>query len=92
MGEAGFLEKENSARWPFFHQIDLRAYKNVRLFGMTYSLFTQIRNLFDRKNVVDGYSRTGSPTDPGGAYSTYSATGMDGVSINNYWPRRSVTF
>ena len=92
MGEAGFLEKENSARWPFYHQIDLRAYKNFEMFGLTYSVFAQIRNLFDRKNVIDGYTRTGSPTDPGGANSTYSATRMDGISVNNFGPRRSVTF
>lgn len=92
MGEAGFLEIENSARWPFFHQVDLRAYKNLKTFGIDYSVFLQIRNLFDRMNVIDGYSRTGSATDPGGAYGEYSATRMDGVSINNFGPRRSVTF
>jgi len=92
MGEAGFLEKENSARWPFFHQIDLRMYKNFRAFGMTYTAFAQVRNLFDRKNVMEGYTRTGSATDPGGAYSEYSATRMDGISINNFGPRRTVTF
>lgn len=92
MGEEGFLEKENSARWPFYHQFDLRAYKNFRAFGLTYSIFTSIRNIFDRKNVIDGYSRTGSPTDPGGIYTTYSATYMDGISVNNFGPRRSINF
>lgn len=92
LGEAGFLEKENSARWPFFHQFDMRAYKNFEVFGLTYSVFAQVHNLFDRMNVIDGYTRTGSATDPGGAYPEYSATRMDGVSINNFGPRRSVTF
>ncbi len=92
MAEAGFLEKENSARWPFFHQFDLRAYKNFKALGLTYSAFLQVRNIFDRKNVLEGYTRTGSATDPGGAYSSYSATRMDGVSINNFGPRRTITF
>jgi len=92
MGEAGYLEEENSARWPFFHQFDLRAYKNVEIFGLTYSFFAQVRNLFDRKNVIDGYTQTGSATDPGTANADYSATSMDGISINNFGPRRAVTF
>jgi len=92
MAEAGYLAKENSARWPFFHQFDIRAYKNFRAFGLTYSAFLQVRNIFDRKNVMEGYTRTGSATDPGGAYSSYSATRMDGISVNNFGPRRSVTF
>ncbi len=90
--ETGYVAKENSARWPFFHQVDLRAYRNFKLFGLTYSAFLQVRNLFDRKNVMDGYTNTGSATDPGGLYSEYSATRMDGISINNFGPRRSVTF
>lgn len=92
MGETGYLEKENSARWPFYHQFDLRAYKNFKAFGLTYSIFTSIRNIFDRKNVIDGYERTGSPTDPGGIYTTYSATYMDGINVNNFGPRRSINF
>ncbi|MGQ9560079.1 MAG: TonB-dependent receptor [Candidatus Oleimicrobiaceae bacterium] len=92
MGDEGYLEKENSARWPFWHQFDLRAYKNVKAFGLTYSFFVQVRNLFDRLNVLEGYARTGSATDPGGAYGTYSATRMDGITINNFGPRRSINF
>ncbi len=92
MGESGFQEKENSARWPFFHQFDLRAYKNFKAFGLDYSAFIQVRNLFDRENVLDGYSRTGSPTDPGDTNTSYSATRMDGINFNNYGPRRSISF
>lgn len=92
MGESGYLEKQNSARWPFFHQFNLRAYKNIKAFGLDYSFFMDIRNIFDRENVMTGYSRTGSPTDPGDVYQEYSSTYMDGISFNNFGARRSMSF
>jgi len=88
----GQFREPYSERWPFYHQFDLRAYKNFTLLGMNYSAIVEVINLLDRKNVIDGYTATGSATVPGpGTGSSYSATRMDGININNYGPRRAVS-
>ncbi|MFQ5798675.1 MAG: carboxypeptidase-like regulatory domain-containing protein [Bacteroidota bacterium] len=89
----GQFREQYSERWPFYHQFDLRSYKNFTLFGWRYSVIVEVINLFDRKNVIEGYTATGSATVPGpGTGSSYSATRMNGININNYGPRRRVSF
>lgn len=55
----------NSARLPSSFNIDLRFRKRFAVGGTSYTFFTEIQNLLDRKNVISVYSNTGSPTDDG---------------------------
>ena len=88
----GQLEEKNSQRWPSWHQIDFRAYKNFRIMGLEYGLFLQVENLLDRKNVQDGYTSTGDPEVSRNLYASRSATRMDAINTNNYGPRRMAIF
>ena len=92
MGEGGYLREVNSARYPFTHIFSLRLYKNFRALGMRYSVYAQIQNLFNNRMVVGGFSRTGDPEDPGGAYANYSATEMDTIVRNHYMRPRTMSF
>ena len=40
--------------------------------GLRYSLFADVRNLFDRVNVLQVYSRTGKADDPGPGSTSYT--------------------
>lgn len=62
----------NSGRRPWTFQTDLRLYKDFRSFGLRYSVFADIRNLFDRKNVSVVFARTGKSDDPGPDATSYS--------------------
>jgi hypothetical protein len=62
----------NSGRRPWTFQWDLRLYKDFETFGLRYSLFADVRNLFDRKNVVAVWARTGKADDPGPGITYYS--------------------
>ena len=87
----GVIVKPYSARWPASHRFDLRATKIWRFFRHQFRAFLEVKNLFDRKNVLTGYTRTGSPTNPGTAsYYTRSSTYWDSRNNNNFAIRRSV--
>jgi outer membrane receptor protein involved in Fe transport len=62
----------NSGRRPWTFQWDLRLYRDFETFGLRYSIFADVRNLFDRKNVVSVFSRTGKADDPGPDATGYS--------------------
>ena len=62
----------NSGRRPWTFQWDLKLYRDFETFGMRYSIFADIRNVFDRKNVYAVFARTGDPYDPGPGSSSYS--------------------
>jgi len=52
----------NSARFPWYHRLDVRAERNFRLAGLRSSAFLEVINLYGRKNLydyryVDGFSR-----------------------------------
>jgi outer membrane receptor protein involved in Fe transport len=64
--------QENSGRLPWSYQLDLRIYRDFTLLGLEWSLFANIRNLFDRRNVWTVYSYTGKPDDPGPGATHYS--------------------
>lgn len=53
---------ENSARMPETISFDLKAHRDFLLGNIRVSLYTQIKNLFDRKNPVNVFNDTGSPS------------------------------
>ncbi|MCY3772727.1 MAG: TonB-dependent receptor [Gemmatimonadetes bacterium] len=63
----------NQARLPAFVNIDLRLRKRMKAGRFTYTLFSEVRNVFDRRNVVSVYANTGRPGDDG--YTLESLTG-----------------
>ena len=69
--EAKALE-QFSARRPWTFQWDLRVYRDFESFGLRYSIFADVRNLFNRVNVTSVFSRTGKPDDPGPDATSYS--------------------
>ncbi len=87
----GVIVEPYSARWPASHRVDLRVSKQWRVWKQRFRAFFEVKNLFDRKNVLTGYTRTGSPTNPGTAsYYTYSSTYWDSRNNNNFALRRLV--
>jgi outer membrane receptor protein involved in Fe transport len=64
--------ERNSGRRPWTFQWDLKLYRDFENFGVRWSLFADVRNLFDRQNVIQVYSRTGKPDDPGPGSTGYS--------------------
>jgi outer membrane receptor protein involved in Fe transport len=62
----------NSGRRPWTFQWDLKLYRDFETFGLRYSIFADVRNLFDRKNVVSVWARTGKADDPGPGITYYS--------------------
>ncbi len=50
---------ENSARRPDVFNVDVYAYKNLKLAGLNYQLYLRVFNLFDRKNEQNVFTDTG---------------------------------
>jgi len=57
--------EQNSGRRPWTFQWDVRLYRDFETFGLRYSIFADVRNLFNRRNVMSVYSRTGKADDAG---------------------------
>ncbi len=55
----------NSARLPALFDLDLRLHKRFRMGNTSYTFFTEVENLLNRRNVINVYSNTGSPVDDG---------------------------
>jgi outer membrane receptor protein involved in Fe transport len=55
----------NSARKPWSLNTDMRVTKELKVLGLGAQIAWEVTNLFNRKNVVDVYSYTGSPIDDG---------------------------
>jgi hypothetical protein len=70
--ENGISLERNSENRPWTFQWDLRFYRDFETFGVRYSLVADIRNVFDRENVSNVFSRTGKPDDPGPEATGYS--------------------
>ena len=80
---------DSSHRLPFGHRT-WRLIITATFHQKRYS-HKEIKNLFDRKNVLDGYTRTGSATNPGTAsYQTRSSTYWDSRNNNNFALRRTI--
>ena len=52
----------NSKRMPANSNVDLRFYKDLRIWKLDYSFIVWVNNLFDKKNIYDVYGSTGRPT------------------------------
>ena len=55
----------NQSRLPAFVNLDFRLRKRMNAGKFTYTLFSEVRNVFDRRNVVSVYANTGRPGDDG---------------------------
>lgn len=55
------LAPPNQWRMPYTSVVDLKANKDFNLGPLTYSLLLEIRNLFDKQNVVSVHGDTGEP-------------------------------
>lgn len=81
---ATFLEPLNSSRLAWIYVLDGRIGHEVRVGkGTSFVAYIDGRNLLDRKNVVDVFSGTRSPVDPGTSYiiqntaTTFQIPGQD---------------
>jgi len=60
------LEPLNSSTTPWIFNVDLRLDKTFTLFGnLDATVYMRITNLFNTKNVINVYEKTGSATDDG---------------------------
>lgn len=58
--------ERNASRLPASHKVDMRFNKNFALAnGSRISLFIEVDNLFDRRNIVNLYTNTGLPDNDG---------------------------
>ena len=53
---------ENSERKPYTFNVNLNAKYNFQLIKTRFSLYAQVKNLFDRKNAIQVFTDTGDPT------------------------------
>ncbi|MGB8658728.1 MAG: TonB-dependent receptor [Candidatus Zixiibacteriota bacterium] len=81
----------NEGRMPATYQVDLKFNKDLYLFKSQdahFSLFTEVENLFDRRNVLHVYSNTGKPDDDGYHYELTADPDGDGPltaeDVNRY--------
>ncbi len=56
------VAERNSARLPWSGSVDVRFNKDFRIAGLEERLFVDITNIFDKRNVFNVFSTTGSPT------------------------------
>ncbi len=59
------LESINRSTTPWTFETNLRVDKGFSLFGLNAKVYSRIINLFNRKNVLNVYNRTGSDKDDG---------------------------
>jgi outer membrane receptor protein involved in Fe transport len=85
----GVITEPYSQRWPASHRFDIRIAKKWNVFGQQLRAFLEIKNLLDNKNVLSGYTLTGSATNPGtSSYYTRSSSYWDSRNNNNFALRR----
>ncbi len=89
----GVVVEPYSANWPFSSRFDTRISKLWIINGMKFIALFQVKNIFDRKNVISGYTLTGSPTNPGtSSFYTRSSTYWDSRNNNNFGLPRTIYF
>ena len=61
------LGDRNESRLPSYYTVDMKFHKDffVRNSSKYFSFFVEVDNLFDKRNILDVYSRTGQPDDDG---------------------------
>ncbi len=91
--KGGVIVEPYSANWPFSHRFDVRISRLWRMNGMKFIALFQVKNIFDTKNVISGYTLTGSPTNPGtSSFYTRSSTYWDSRNNNNFGLPRTIYF
>ncbi len=66
LGGSGFKGAINGARKPWNYTVNLRVDKSFSLGkGLNFNAYVRVSNLLDRRNTIDVYSATGSPSDDG---------------------------
>ena len=58
-------ESINASSTPYTFEVDMKIDKGFGLFGADAQIYLYVYNLFNRKNVINVYSRTGSAEDDG---------------------------
>lgn len=82
-----------SRRWPMMLRTDLKLFKSMEWIGQDIKLTFEVKNLFDHENILSGYTRTGSPTDPGtSSWYTLSSSYWDSRNNNNFALSRTMLF
>ena len=71
----------NQARMPAFVNLDLRVKKRFKAGGFNYTLFSEVRNVFDRRNVVSIYANTGRPGDDGYTLESFSGRSEEFIRL-----------
>ena len=71
----------NQARLPAFVNLDLRVKKRFKVGGFNYTLFSEVRNVFDRRNVVSVYANTGRPGDDGYTLESFSGRSEEFIRL-----------
>jgi outer membrane receptor protein involved in Fe transport len=95
------LGERNEGRLPASYTVDMRFNKDFSLGRVSYllSFFVEVDNLFNRRNVINVYSRTGQPADDGnriGAGFALDQTEVDRLDRlydhdpQNYSPPRTI--
>lgn len=69
----------NGARQPWYMRTDARINKDIKLFGVSYSLFAEIENLFNERRATSVYARTGNPYWNGVVYPKVSTSFLEGT-------------
>ncbi|MBI4538426.1 MAG: TonB-dependent receptor [Gemmatimonadetes bacterium] len=62
---ARYVELVNASRMPWNSALDAKITRGFRFAGSTFSVFVDVRNLINTRNVDDVYGINGSSTDPG---------------------------
>jgi len=80
------LGDRNEERLPAVYSVDMRLNKNFLMgkAAKVLTFFVEVDNLFNRKNVLDVYSRTGSPDDDGQGGEPSLTLDADDISKFNY--------
>ena len=55
------MDEVNSARMPWTMNVNLRATKMFKFVGLQYTLYADIKNLLNKKNVLEVFNNTGKP-------------------------------
>ncbi len=94
------LSGRNEGRLPAYYTVDMKFNKNFDVWaGKLLTFFVEVDNLFDRRNIINVYTRTGLPDDDRNAYGDGLATNqieLDGADLlydhdpQNYSPPRTV--
>jgi len=83
-----YVAEQNNARLPWTMTVDLYLRKAVLVKPLQCGVFVDVRNLFNRKNVVSVYSATGSPDRSGDE--SVKATPDYQLDPTNYGPPRTI--